>query len=75
MSLVFVAACNDKDDPNDNPLQTIQATGNIIIPEDVPLEKIGTLQVISGIYTHDATPIAEPTINSKSGDRTQSGNL
>jgi hypothetical protein len=59
-TLLIVTACNNKEEveptPNPQPVEnSIQLEGNIQIPDNVPAEKIGTMEVISGFFSNTVT--------------------
>ena len=68
--LIILVTCR-KEDPADeqpaNEVKPLQIMGNVEIPDNVPNEKIGTLEVLSGFYSNPVT-INPPHLSNKSGN-------
>ena len=65
--LTFFSSCRKEDFENEEPVpevKKLQIMGNVEIPDNIPSNKIGTLEILSGTSNHlvSSTP---PTLNSK----------
>lgn len=54
---LFITSCNKDEDASDQlqEISPIQIMGNVEIPDNVPKEKIGVLQILSGFYLNPVT--------------------
>ena len=65
--LTFLSSCRKEDFENEEPVpevKKLQIMGNIEIPDNIPSNKIGTLEILSGTSNHfvSSTP---PTLSNK----------